>query len=541
MNIELLNVINSIVCVSDYKTGIVIFLNKYAKNHFGFNGVPPKLKCTELLTTDERTRRDFIDIPLETGAVITKFVPTLCDLPWPVILESVRLPHDGKSIRVDIVRQIVADDNNSDSLYTMLFESAYLHLESSYHSTDFPESNIQECLSVTLMLYEADRAYILEKDEELDACQYLYTKTRDGIVSLEDEAVDMMLFSNLFSDVIVKGEPFVFTTEDLKDTHPTEYEWLKTRNIFNAMGVPFTTRTQMVAFYCVNNVRRFWEKTSFLGLSTKTLFNEIRAIDMFRLSKASKNKTQELADEDVLIRLFGGFEIITSNGALDFADFSSVQCSRFLLYLLKNRNRTIPVREIADILWPDQLIDNPYNMVKGVAFRVRRILDSICTDKLVISKSGTYAINDKLTIIVDVDSFDRLCGKIHSQKLSTYEKQYLYKKAINLYKGDMLPNYESEIWLLGWISYYQIKYLEILKEYLALLQEMGEYGKIFEVVSNILSVGYADGEIHEVLIDALLRQNKLEMAKSYYIRVEKYLTTEQRKSFVTSWNDYKKL
>ena len=540
MNFEQFNQINSIVCVSDYETGVVMYLNRHAKEHFGLTAVPPRQKLSELLSKDEITRRTYIDIPLDPGEIFTKFVPTLCDLPWPAILESVRLTHDGRSIRVDSVRQIVADDKNSDSLYTMLFESAYLHLESTYHGTDFPENNVRECLSVTLMLYEADRAYVLELDEELEACQYLYTKTRDGVVSAEDEAVGTMLFSNLFTDIIIKNEPFLFTTEDLRDTHPAEYDWLKKHNIFNAMGVPFKTRTQMVAFYCVNNVRRFWQKTSFLSLSTKALFNEIRAIDMFRLSKSAKHKTQELSDEDVLIRLFGGFEIITNSGTLDFADFSSVQCSRFLLYLLKNRNRTIPIREIADILWPDQLIDNPYNMVKGVAFRVRKILDSICTDKLVIARSGTYAINDQLTIIVDVDSFDLICSRIHSQKLSSYEKQYLYKKAINLYKGDMLPNYESEIWLLGWISYYQIKYLEILKEYLALLREMEEYGKIFEVVSNVLSVGYADGEIHEVLIDALLRQNKLEMAKSYYMRVEKFLTPDQRKSFVNSWKDYKK-
>ncbi|HHT17919.1 MAG TPA: hypothetical protein GXZ77_09480 [Papillibacter sp.] len=190
------------------------------------------------------------------------------------------------------------------------------------------------------------------------------------------------------------------------------------------------------------------------------------------------------------------------------------------------------------VLWPDQLIDNPYNMVKGVAFRVRKILDSICPDKLVIAKSGTYAINDKLTIIMDIESFDRLCDKIHSARISAAEKQYLYEKALSIYRGDMLPNYESEIWLIAWIGYYQIKYLEILKEYLKLLQETEQYSKIFEVVSNVLSIGYADGEIYEVLIETLLKQNKLEMAKSYYMRVEKFLTTEQRRNFISSWNDY---
>ncbi|HHT17921.1 MAG TPA: hypothetical protein GXZ77_09490, partial [Papillibacter sp.] len=242
-------------------------------------------------------------------------------------------------------------------LYTLLFESAYLHLDSSYHGTDFPEENINECLSAALLLYEADRAYILELDEELEACEYLYTKTREGCVPSEDEAVDSILFSNLFTDIIKKGEPFLFLTEELKESHPAEYAWLRAHNISNAMGMPFTTRTELVAFFCVNNVRRFWKKSSFLSLATKVLFNEIRAINMFHLSKTARHSTKELSDEDVVIKLFGGFEIATNIGSLDFTDFSSVQCSRFLLYLLKNRNRTIPVREIADVLWPDRVFD----------------------------------------------------------------------------------------------------------------------------------------------------------------------------------------
>lgn len=540
MHIEALDDINSIVCLSDSETHQVLFLNSYARDYFSLEDIPEQLKVEELMTQDTLTRQAYFEKPLATGEIVTRIVPTLCNLPWPAILESVQVPHGDSIVRVDSVRQMVIDGKDSDSLYTLLFESAYLYLESTYHGVDFPEANIDECMSAALLLYEADRAYVLEQDEELEACQYLYSKTRDGFVSPEDEEVGSMLFSSIFTDIIKNGEPFIYETERLKDTHPEEYEWLTRHHIFNAMGVPFTTRTNMVIFFCVNNVRRFMGKTSFLGLATKALFNEIRDIHMFQINKSVRHSTRDLSDGDVIIKLFGGFEISTNIGTLDFTDFSSVQCSRFLLYLIKNRNRTIPVREIADILWPDQLIDNPYNMVKGVAFRVRKILDSICPDKLVIAKSGTYAINDKLTIILDNESFDRMCDRIHSSKLSPYEKLYLYERALRIYKGDMLPNYESELWLIGWIGYYQMKYLDILKEYLYLLQETAQYGKIFEVVSNVLSIGYADGDIYEVLIDALLKQNKLEMAKSYYMRVEKYLTNDQRRNFVNSWNDYKK-
>jgi two-component SAPR family response regulator len=214
------------------------------------------------------------------------------------------------------------------------------------------------------------------------------------------------------------------------------------------MAVPFTTRTALIAFFCVTNVGRFWNKTSFLTLSTKALANEIRAMYMSKLIRAAKHKSPELSDDDVVINLFGGFEIYTNIGSIVFTDLSSLQCSRFLLYLLKNRNRTIPVREISDVLWPDQLIDNPYNMVKGVAFRVRKILDDICPKKLVIAKSGSYAINDQLTLILDTEVFDRICERVKNTNLTDSEKQLIYERGLRVYKGDMLPstNPKSGCW-----------------------------------------------------------------------------------------------
>ena len=426
----------------------------------------------------------------------------------------------------------------ADLDYAVLFESAWRFIETNYHGLDAPEANIGDCLTASLSLYDADLAFILELDEELEACQYLYVKARDGFDLHGRQSDEALLFSNLFMDIIRKDEPFSFTAAALSSSHPEEVGWLSEHGIESATAVPFKTRTGLVAFFGIHNARRFQDKTSFLTLSTKALANEIRALRMTQLNH-SRYYSPELCDDDVVIKLFGGFDIYTNLGSLNFSDISSVQCSRFLLYLLKNRNRTIPVREIADILWPDQLIDNPYGMVKGVAFRVRKILDSICPQKLVVARSGSYAVSDKLTLIIDTEEFDHLCDRARSSKLSPVDRQLIYDKLLRVYRGDMLPNHESEIWLMGWIGYYQMKYLEILKEYLSLLKETAQYGKIFEVVSNVLSICYDDGEVYVFLIDALLELRKPELAKNYYLRVEKLLTPEQRKAFLGSWNDIK--
>ena len=539
MNTDILEHLNMVVCISD-DSGEVIYVNQYTKEHLGLQDNSCPVKSCELLIGDDVIRGEY-RTAFEKGELFwSRVLPEYGDTRAPAFVSSSLFESGDKRLRFDIISPMSVGDTDEDYLYTMLFESAYLQIETPYRGIDYPEENILECLTAALNLYQADRAFILELDEELDACQLLFSKAREEPETDPDDRFNDAVFSgNLFSGFMKKGEPFLFTSEQLGLSHPLEYKWLLDHKINNMMAVPFTTRTALVAFFCVTNVGRFWNKTSFLTLSTKALANEIRAMYMRKLIRAAKYKSSELSDDDIVINLFGGFEINTNIGSIDFTDLSSLQCSRFLLYLLKNRSRTIPVREIADVLWPDQLIDNPYNMVKGVAFRVRKILDDICPKKLVVAKSGSYAINDQLTLILDTEVFDRLSERLKNTSLTDEEKQQIYESGLRVYKGDMLPSHESEIWLLGWIAYYQIKYLEFLKDYLNLLSDTGQYVKLYETVSNVLTIGYDDSDIHASMIDALLCQNKTDMAKSYYMRVEKYLSPDRRKDFMAVWNEVK--
>ena len=98
----------------------------------------------------------------------------------------------------------------------------------------------------------------------------------------------------------------------------------------------------------------------------------IALVDRF-LKAAEMSQLPPVEDPaEVRVTMFGGFKLETCRGSLDGADMTSRQSCLLLLYLLCNRERVIPVNELAETLWPDQLLDNPYNMVKNVAFRLRR-------------------------------------------------------------------------------------------------------------------------------------------------------------------------
>jgi PAS domain-containing protein len=182
METDFLDQLNTIVCISDENCDIV-YVNRYARERLGLSAEPCPLKVQELLIADDGTRTEYCAAFDKGDTTWSRFLPKYGSMQVPVFLNSSRFSFEGKLLRLDIVSQVTVSDADDDYLYTMLFESAYQHIETTYRGIDFPEENILACLDAALTLYQADRAFILELDEELDACQLLFSTARENPAS----------------------------------------------------------------------------------------------------------------------------------------------------------------------------------------------------------------------------------------------------------------------------------------------------------------------------------------------------------------------
>ena len=404
-----------------------------------------------------------------------------------------------------------------------------------YCGLSFPDDNISEGLKSVRNVYDADMAFILVLDSELKAFRIMSVELREGLEGFGGVLTEKAIARDLFSGVVKANSPACFTADQLAEKHPAESEWMAINGVSSVMLSPILSRTQMMAFIGVCNIGRLYGDSSMLTFSTVMLTNELRAlIIMDRYAKES-GRSIILEDNDIIINMFGGLEIWTRRGRLDLGN-ASPKCCLLLVYLIFNRERLVPVRELAEILWPNQLFDNPYNMIKGVAFRLKKLLDPVCEKKVVIAQQGTYMINKELNLLPDTHSFERTCETLKRPGLTTREKRILYKRAIAYYKGNLLPNFEDELWLVGKINYFQIIYSSVVKEYLMFLEKMGIMEDFFSVVSQVLNIIYPDGEIYNLILSALIRQNRMDIARSCYLKVEKLLSPEQKCVFIDMWN-----
>ena len=417
-----------------------------------------------------------------------------------------------------------------------LIVTAFRRYTDSHHGLSSPSKNISEGLRCVTSVYSSDISFLIIVDDDIKAFRIIAAEFRNGLEGFGSILLNKIIGANLFRKLILPGNEYCLTADFIKDEHPEEYEWMRSNGVEDFMLTPLKSRTRLIAFVGTCNARRLKTDMTMLRLSQAMLKQEMRGIMVMGNITLEQNRFSALEDNDVVINMFGGFEIRTFLGSLDLSSLAPTKCCLMLVYLLFNSKRTVSVRELAEVLWPDQLFDNPGTMVKGVAFRLRKLLTPICEKSLILAKQGTYVINDELVIIEDMLNFDFACSQLEKPDLSTHDRQLLYELAISIYKGNLLPNFEDEIWLVGQMSHYQIKYWQLVKEYLVFLEEAGQYESFFATASRAMNIVYPDGEIYFMMIRVMLKQGRQDLAKNCYLRVEKLFTPEQKQYFLNAWH-----
>lgn len=115
-------------------------------------------------------------------------------------------------------------------------------------------------------------------------------------------------------------------------------------------------------------------------------------------SIAAAQRVSKYSDHDVYVNCLGDLEIRNAKGTLTEEDISSDLCLNLFALIITNMKRTLKAERLAEALWPDDVVDNPYRSVSNIAYRLRRILSIIDLEDLIIGRHGTFVINPEYNI-----------------------------------------------------------------------------------------------------------------------------------------------
>ena len=268
-------------------------------------------------------------------------------------------------------------------------------------------SIINNLLSRLLFFYNADRAYVIEFDGNLmvgTVTYEVYSQEQTDLLNIQYPQEST--FSRWIQQIYSNQPMIIPDVEAIKDDSPAEYESLKKQNISSQLAIPFSKK-YTIGFVCVDNPRRFATNTSFAFMVSYAIVAELNEIKLQASTEQLRKQLTTHQETELYVSFFGGLTICGAHGTLLGDQITADQCYQLLVYLLLHRKRVRPLRELADVLWPEAAVADPYRDIKNVVYRLKRFLVDVGLEDLVIGSSGSFIINPKYIIFVDFERCEK--------------------------------------------------------------------------------------------------------------------------------------
>lgn len=413
--------------------------------------------------------------------------------------------------------------------YAVALEQGLRKLESGVHESDDPNEIVRNVLRCACDFYQGDWVGFLEVDMELA----LWTPVVWYNPNPDDKTLNLLQeFESaefLHRWVKAMNENTAIIIEDMDEVrkeYPAEHKVLEGLYVETCLAVPVKPRP--VGFLVVRNPKRYINRGSMLQMLAFVVLSCINESKFLKGAKMSLSPESIEHDTDIIINLFGNLSIYTSNGVLRESDLKSPKICRMLAYMLINRKSTIPPREIAEAIWPEEAFeaDIPGNNIRGLIFRLRQAFSLVSEHQLVETTPNGYRFNPELNIMTDMQQFDRLWDA--AQKAgSTSAKVEILKQAMDLYKGDVLLSADSEHWLTLTASHYNVRYIGVTNELLRTLSDAKDYHNLHKYAAQSLNVVPTNPKAYYWMIYAMFHLGSPDMAYTELQMAERNLLEEE--------------
>ena len=413
--------------------------------------------------------------------------------------------------------------------YAQEVESTLRHLESQLHESDDSEEIIHNVMKTACEFYQGDWVGFLELDLELDLWMpYVWYNPHDNdrTAVLLAEVESFNFFSRWQDAMRNNTAVSIPSTADLPDAPPEEAEMYQRLEIKKALAVPIKPRP--TGFLVVRNPQRYLNRSSMLQMLAFVLLASLNEQKLMQSMKMSISPDNIKRDTDIIINLFGNLEIYTANGVLRESDLKSPKICRLLAYIVLNRKVTVPAREIAEAVWPEEVMesDNPGKNLRALIFRLRQSFGLISSYSLIETTPNGYGFNPELNITTDLEMFEKYWDMSQRTSIES-EKVEILKRAVDLYKGSVLESAADEHWLIPKSSYYNLRYQGMVSELLKTLADGKDYHNLHRYAAQALAIDPGNKTAHYWLIYAMAQRGADELAKTQVQIAQESLTDEE--------------
>lgn len=224
----------------------------------------------------------------------------------------------------------------------------------------------------------------------------------------------------------------------------------------------------------------------------------------------------------LLVRMFGEFSMSNDIHTLNASSKNGKSSILLISYLLSNKGADITSDALFDLLWPDGESNNPAGALRTLCHRTRKLLLSFFPEQnveLILRTNNIYSWNPDVPCKVDVQEFERCCHQAFREPDPEAQYALLYE-AFAMYKGEFLPIFSSQSWVIFRSNYYGNLYIKCVNQMCQYLEMTEQYDALLTLCNNALELAPpADETLHKRKICALLYLEQTQGALDYYYSV----------------------
>ena len=227
----------------------------------------------------------------------------------------------------------------------------------------------------------------------------------------------------------------------------------------------------------------------------------------------------------------GGFEVWRGGRAVGSREWQRQKARRLLQLLVTQRGQFLQREQILEWLWPEQ--DRAAEGLFKVALNALvRALEpgrpAQAAPFFVVRRGTSYGLNPLARIELDCERFQALiaAGRLAAEQGATAEASELLRQALDLYRGDYLPDALYESWCSQERERLHQLYLSAAGELARLLASAGAWSQVTEVCERILARDRCWEEAYRLLMTAYDRLGNRPAALRTYRRCVRCLREE---------------
>jgi DNA-binding SARP family transcriptional activator len=193
---------------------------------------------------------------------------------------------------------------------------------------------------------------------------------------------------------------------------------------------------------------------------------------------------------DIRIGLFGGFRVEVDGRAIPEEAWRQRKPAGLVKLLALAPRHKLHREQVMEALWPDLAPAAAAANLRKALHHARRLAES-STGEPLIEPVGEFVALPPEDLRVDVDAFRAAAGRARRGGAAD-----AYATAIELYRGELLPDDRYEDWAIGPREELHGEYLALLEEHAALLESRGDVAGATRAVTLLISGDPLHEEAH---------------------------------------------